>query len=160
MIDILNCAKGCLFGTGTQEGIDEQKVYNEISKQRKKAEKEAPKSRFKMKKTASWTKNATPAERYEALCRQFEKLDYNDFVRKYSADAKDVKEPSQAEENRIFTEMNKERSESRISRLVSIAGCTYRFIVTFTLECPSSSLTLLTSAPLLIQFVAKVWRRV
>ena len=37
MIDILNCAKGCLFGTGTQEGIDEQKVYNEISKQRKKA---------------------------------------------------------------------------------------------------------------------------
>lgn len=113
MIDILNCAKGCLFGTGTQEGIAEQKVYNEISKQRKKAEKEATKSRFKMKKTASWTKNATPAERYEALCRQFEKLDYNDFVRKYTADAKDVNEPSQAEENRIFTEMNKDSSESR-----------------------------------------------
>lgn len=35
MIDILNCGNGCLFGTGTQSGVDGQKVYAEMSRQRK-----------------------------------------------------------------------------------------------------------------------------
>lgn len=40
MIDILNCGSGCLFGTGTEDNIDGQKVYAEMSNQRRKAKQE------------------------------------------------------------------------------------------------------------------------
>ena len=40
MIDILNCGSGCLFGTGTEDNIDEQKVYAEMSNRRRKAKQE------------------------------------------------------------------------------------------------------------------------
>ena len=107
MIDILNCANGCLFGTGTQSGIDGQKVYAEMSRQRKIAKKEAKKSRFKVQKISSWTENASPQERYKALCRQFENLSLNDFVRNYTDRKIDVNTPSAAQQNEIFRDMNK-----------------------------------------------------
>lgn len=113
MIDILNCANGCLFGTGTQSGIDGQKVYAEMSRQRKIAKKEAKKSRFKVQKISSWTENASPQERYKALCRQFENLSLNDFVRNYTDRKIDVNTPSAAQQNEIFRDMNKITSEQQ-----------------------------------------------
>ena len=65
------------------------------------------KSRFKSAKVSSWTKNARPEDRYKALCKQFEKLDPNDFVRKYTAKKVEMKSPSEREQNEIFKDMNK-----------------------------------------------------
>ena len=113
MIDILNCANGCLFGTGTQSGIDGQKVYAEMSRQRKIAKTEAKKTRFKVQKISSWTENASPQERYKALCRQFENLSLNDFVRNYTDRKIDVNTPSAAQQNEIFRDMNKITSEQQ-----------------------------------------------
>lgn len=107
MIDILNCGSGCLFGTGTQPDIDEQKVYDEISNQRKNAKREVKRSRFKGTKISSWTKNAGPAERYKALCEQFKELDLNDFIRNYTEKKIEMKTPSAAEQSKIFKDMNK-----------------------------------------------------
>lgn len=107
MIDILNCGSGCLFGTGTQSGIDEQKIYDEMSKQRREAKQEVKKSKFKHIKASSWTKNVGPAERYKALCEQFAKLDLNDFIRKYTDRKIEIKIPSAVEQNEIFRKMNK-----------------------------------------------------
>lgn len=113
MIDILNCGSGCLFGTGTEDNIDEQKVYAEMSNRRRKAKQEEKKSRFKSAKVSSWTKNARPEDRYKALCKQFEKLDPNDFVRKYTAKKVEMKSPSEREQNEIFKDMNKNTAEQR-----------------------------------------------
>lgn len=113
MIDILNCGSGCLFGTGTQPGIDEQKVYDEISNQRRKAKNEVKRSRFRSGRISSWTENAGPAERYKALCEQFEKLDLNDFIRNYTSRKIELKNPSAAEQNEIFRKMNKTTADSQ-----------------------------------------------
>ena len=113
MIDILNCGSGCLFGTGTQSGIDEQRVYDEISNQRRKAKQEVKKSRFKIGKISSWTKNAGPEERYRALCKQFANLDLNDFIRKYTNKKIEMKIPSVAQQSEIFRNMNKNTLEEQ-----------------------------------------------
>lgn len=113
MIDILNCGNGCLFGTGTQSGVDGQKVYAEMSRQRKIAKTEAKKTRFKVQKISSWTENASPQERYKALCRQFENLNLNDFVRNYTDRKIDINTPSATQQNEIFRDMNKITSEQQ-----------------------------------------------
>ena len=84
-----------------------------MSNQRRKAKQEEKKSRFKSAKVSSWTKNARPEERYKALCKQFEKLDPNDFVRKYTAKKVEMKSPSEREQNEIFKDMNKNTAEQR-----------------------------------------------
>ena len=84
-----------------------------MSNQRRKAKQEVKKSRFKSARVSSWTKNASPEERYKALCKQFEKLDLNDFVRKYTDKKIEMKMPSEREQNEIFKEMNKNTAEQR-----------------------------------------------
>ena len=113
MVDILNCGSGCLFGTGTQSGIDEQRIYDEISKQRKIAKREVKRSIFKGGKISSWTKNAEPSERYNALCEQFKELELNDFIRKYTNKKIQMKTPSAAQQSEIFKDMNKTTAEDQ-----------------------------------------------
>lgn len=114
MIDILNCGEGCLFGTGTESGKDEQSVYGEMRHQRMVAKVDAGSSRFNRNKSVtSWTKQATPQERLQALNRQFEHLNFNDFVRKYSSKEVSVRIPSVAQEQEIFSQMGKDTLDSR-----------------------------------------------
>lgn len=115
MVDALNCARGCLYGTGVEAGKAEgdDTLMNLWSiRENSKA------------KTGTWGKNLTPAKRFAKLNAQFKKLRLEDFIRKYtdkSAKYK-LKEPSQAELMEIFTEMHK---TSEAQRCIDCSACGY-----------------------------------
>ena len=107
-VDALNCTNGCLYGTG----VDNRKTMDEdvfINIQNIKSD-----SKTDSKKSA-WSRNTSPEKRLAALNKQFASLKLEDFVRKYTDRSREctVKEPSNAELDRIFNDMNKDTHEKR-----------------------------------------------
>ena len=107
-IDALNCTNGCLYGPG----VDARKTMDEstfVSIQRIKE-----RSKTDTGKTA-WSRKLTPAKRLAELNKQFASLNLDDFVRKYTDRSKDCvyKEPSPAELNKIYSDMNKDTEDKR-----------------------------------------------
>lgn len=102
MVDALNCAQGCIYGTGVEEektkGDD---ILFELQKIR-----EASKTR---KAGSAWARGATPAKRLKNLNKQFAHLNLNDFIRKYTdkSAGNQVRVPSEREFDDIFKDMNK-----------------------------------------------------
>ncbi len=115
MVDALNCAQGCLYGTG----IEESKTHSDDNLMNLWKIKENSKS-----KKGAWGKNLTPKQRLAALNSQFKNLNLDDFIRKYTDKSASVslKEPSQAELNEIFNEMHKDTKEKRC---VDCSACGY-----------------------------------
>ncbi len=109
-IDALNCESGCLYGTGTDPKLhaSDDVLYN-ILNIREDVKK------FDKKDKSAWAKNLTPEKRLAALNKQFAKLNLNDYLRSYTdKSAKcSIKEPTNAELDRIFDSMNKNTEESR-----------------------------------------------
>ena len=107
-VDALNCTSGCLYGTGT-EARDDMREDVFMAIQKIKAD-----SKNNSKKSA-WGRELTPEKRLAALNKQFEKLNLNDFLRKYtdrSAQCK-VKTPSAKELDDIFRQLKKDTPEKR-----------------------------------------------
>lgn len=108
MIDILNCDRGCLYGTGieTEKNDSEENYYNlqEIREHCKKNSGESP-----------FSKELAPAERLEQFNRQFSVLDIRDFMRNYTDKSGSIslREPSKKELEDIFLSMNKKTWEQR-----------------------------------------------
>lgn len=107
-IDALNCTNGCLYGTG----VEARKTLNEdtfMAIQKIKAN-----SKNYSKKSA-WGRDLTPAKRLAALNKQFESLDLNDFVRKYTDRSAQCayKEPSESQIEAIFSDMNKNTEDKK-----------------------------------------------
>ena len=117
-VDALNCTNGCLYGTGVEarETMDENTF---ISIQRIKAD-----SKNDSKKSA-WGRKLTPEKRLAALNKQFADLNLDDFVRKYTDRSKncEIKQPTNAELEQIFTKMRKNTEEKRH---IDCACCGYR----------------------------------
>lgn len=107
-IDALNCANGCLYGTGTEEEKNrgEDTLY-EMLRIREAVKKEDGKG--------AWARSLTPAQRLEAFNKQFEALDLNDFLRSYTDRSASCahKEPSAGQLDKIYLEMNKRTHEQR-----------------------------------------------
>ena len=115
MVDALNCARGCLYGTGIEESKSEgdDNLMNlwkirEDSKAKK----------------GTWGKDLTPAKRFAKLNAQFKNLRLEDFIRKYSDKSAKykLKEPSQAEFMEIFKDMHK---NSEAKRCIDCSACGY-----------------------------------
>lgn len=107
-VDALNCAAGCLYGTGTEPKKNKtDDVLIEMMRIR-----ESCKSN---KKTTAWSRRLTPAQRLKKLNKQFAKLDLNDYLCSYTdkSDECDFAQPSQAELETIFNDMDKTTPESR-----------------------------------------------
>ena len=107
-IDALNCENGCISGTGTDPKITstDDPLYNihDIQEKVKKNTKKSP-----------WSRPLTPEKRLAALNKQFENLNLNDYLRKYTDRSKECKHkiPTESELDRVFKEMNKNDSASR-----------------------------------------------
>ncbi len=111
MVDILNCQKGCIRGTATDENIDDVDVELAINEMNKLVVNQArPKKNYK---NSPWNSALSMEKRWEYFCRQFQDLDINDFKRAYTNKKKDNKIPSEQELNAIFMEMKKDTKESR-----------------------------------------------
>lgn len=107
-IDALNCSSGCLYGTATEEekGKTEDTLY-EMLRIREASKHDKAKD--------AWARNMTPAQRLDALNKQFASLDLNDFLRGYTDRSAQCRHriPDRMQLDQIFREMKKVTEEQR-----------------------------------------------
>ena len=117
MVDALNCAQGCLYGTGIEpQKADNDDILYEI--QRIKA------SSKKKKAGSPWKEKSSHKQRLAALNHQFRQLDPNDFARKYSdlSAGNVIQRPDTKELEAIFQSLNKNTTEQR---RINCSACGY-----------------------------------
>ncbi|MCR5545338.1 MAG: 4Fe-4S binding protein [Lachnospiraceae bacterium] len=107
-VDALSCTNGCLYGPGTESraSLDES-VFTTIQKIKADSKNESKKS--------AWGRNIPPSKRIAALNKQFEFLDLNDFVRKYTDRSSECSYsiPTDAQLADIYNQMKKDTEEKR-----------------------------------------------
>ena len=111
MVDILNCQKGCIRGTATDEKIDDIDVELAINEMNKLVVNEAKPG--KNNKRNPWNSALSLEKRWEYFCEQFKELNIRDFSRAYTDKKVNIKTPSEKEMDAIFRELGKETKESR-----------------------------------------------
>ncbi|MBO5354134.1 MAG: 4Fe-4S binding protein [Lachnospiraceae bacterium] len=109
MVDILNCQKGCIRGTATDETIDDTDVELAINEMNKLVATEKEKRGVHN----PWNSTIPPEKRWEYFCEQFKALDIKDFARAYTNKKVIVKVPTIQEQSAIFRDMNKTTDESK-----------------------------------------------
>lgn len=116
MVDILNCSKGCIYGTATEPERNTDDVMLTLSGMRNIDDGQAPKKGGASRKNKNpWTELIPHEQRLKNLMYAFRELDVNDFVRKYTDRRVMIKEPSERELSDIFCSMDKmDQSERRI----------------------------------------------
>ena len=117
MVDILNCDRGCLYGTGIEESKNnsEENYYNI----------EKIKARSKKKRIFHpFSRLLSPKMRLFWLNRKFAKLNMNDFMRSYTDKSSlvSLKEPEPYDLNAIFNKMRKLTKEDRA---INCGACGY-----------------------------------
>lgn len=112
MVDILNCSKGCIYGTATDPKRNTDDVMLTLASMRDLKKREEKKQVFKKKKNP-WAQEISCKERLFNLMEAFKGLDLKDFIRKYEAKHIVIKEPTLAEQNKIFEDMEKMTPQSQ-----------------------------------------------
>lgn len=108
MVDILNCQKGCIRGTATDETIDDTDVELAINEMNKLVANKPDR-----KNKNPWNNTLSLEKRWEYFNNQFKKLNLNDFKRCYDNKNVNILNPSQSELEHIYLDMNKKSAESR-----------------------------------------------
>ena len=111
MVDILNCQKGCIRGTATDESIDDIDVELAINEMNKLVVNEQKPARHNSRNP--WNSALSLEKRWEYFCEQFKELDIHDFSRSYTNKHVKVKVPDEKEINAIFMDMGKVTKEAR-----------------------------------------------
>lgn len=96
MVDILNCGKGCIYGTATEPERNTDDVMLTLSKMREGQKKQTPQKK-----------------RLKKMMHAFRHLHLDDFIRTYSERRVEIKELDKRKENEIFESMNKLEAKSR-----------------------------------------------
>lgn len=114
-VDILNCQKGCLRGTGTEPELDHADILLAINEMHKTVSNTPEKKGLHAKHETKnpWNRTLSLEKRLEYYMEQFNELDINDFIRHYEDKSVYEKEPSQSDLENIYIEMNKTTEESR-----------------------------------------------
>ena len=106
-VDALNCGMGCLYGTAVEESkAKTDNALVEINRIQKES---------KNNGNSVWYDKLSPEQRLKKLNKQFEKLNLNDYLRKYTDRSKTCayKTPSASELDSIYRDMLKNTKESR-----------------------------------------------
>ncbi len=117
MVDILNCDKGCIYGTGVEPSklASEDTFYNiqRIKEQSKRSKSGHPFSR-----------RLSHKKRLKLLNKKFSGLKLKDFMRSYTDKSKSVSllHPKEPELDKIFNTMNK---LTREDRMINCGACGY-----------------------------------
>ena len=117
MVDALNCAKGCIYGTGVEEEKTKtDDILYEIQKIKEASKKNG--------RTNAWSRNLTPKQRLNRFYKQFKDLDINDFIRHYTDKSQGltIKQPNTSVLNDIFNEMEK---STETQRKINCSACGY-----------------------------------
>lgn len=117
MVDILNCERGCLYGTGieAERNYTEDNFYNLH---------EIRETSMKEDEGHAFSKKLSPAERLKHLNQQFAALDIRDFIRCYTDKSTTIslREPTKKALDEIYLRMNKKTQEQRN---ISCGACGY-----------------------------------
>ena len=114
MVDILNCAKGCIYGTATQPERNTDDVMLTLAKMRnKKQTAQQAKGIFGKKSTSPWDDRLTNEQRLKNLMDAFSQLRLDDFIRHYDNKKVDITEPSESTVKEIFASMKKDTHEEQ-----------------------------------------------
>lgn len=111
MVDILNCQKGCVRGTATDQKIDNIDVELAINEMNKLVVNEPKPARNDRRNP--WNSALSLEKRWEYFCEQFKELDIRDFSRSYTDKHIKIHFPNEQEVNAIFVDMRKTTKESR-----------------------------------------------
>ena len=123
MVDILNCAKGCICGTGTETNLEDEDIIMAVSAMRDMNKQDIQKSGLFSKKNKSpWTEEISYEQRLANLMSTFKDLKLEDFIRNYQAKNILIKEPSKQEFDQIFDSMYKHDANDRI---LNCGACGY-----------------------------------
>lgn len=124
MVDVLNCSKGCIYGTATDPEKNTDDVLLTLSKLRAMDKKSIQgKGPFKNKNKSPWSQQSTPQERLANLMEAFQELNLSDFIRKYDTSKQiRVKEPSASELNEIYHSMLK---DTPLKQNINCSACGY-----------------------------------
>lgn len=108
MVDILNCQKGCIRGTATDETIDDTDVELAINEMNRLVKNEKEKH-----SKNPWNSTLSLEKRWQLFCEQFKDLRIEDFSRQYTGKKVNIKQPSLQELDAIYNTLNKNTKESR-----------------------------------------------
>ena len=111
MVDILNCQKGCIRGTATDEKIDDIDVELAINEMNKLVVNEVKPG--KDNKRNPWNSALSLEKRWAYFCEQFKELNIRDFSRAYTDKKVSIRIPSEQEMDAIFRDLGKDTKESR-----------------------------------------------
>lgn len=109
LVDILNCAKGCIYGTATEKERNTEDVMLTLTKLR--SSKVAKASLFTQ--NSPWSDSISRKKRLKNLMRAFSGLKIEDFMRSYTNRKVEVKEPTSAQEAALFAELKKDSYEEQ-----------------------------------------------
>ncbi len=117
MVDALNCASGCIYGTAIEpeKAASEENMYT-LQEIRQKSKKSGKKQAF--------ARDLTPAKRLKKLNEQFAKLDIHDFMRSYTDHSRDVdvKVPDKEQLAQVFKQMDK---VTILDQKINCSACGY-----------------------------------
>lgn len=116
MVDILNCAKGCIYGTATEAERNTDDVMLTLAKMRStKVSNISDKTIFgkKVKSKSPWAESLSKEERLKNLMNEFSSLKIEDFMRKYTNCKVEIKEPTAQQEAQLYAEMKKDSYEEQ-----------------------------------------------
>ena len=114
MVDILNCAKGCIYGTATEPERNTDDVMLTLAKMRnRKTAAQTSKGLFGKKSTSPWDDSLTNEQRLKNLMDAFSGFKLEDFMRHYDNKKVAVKEPDESKVREIYFSMNKQDHEEQ-----------------------------------------------
>lgn len=116
-VDALNCAQGCLYGTGTEAA---KNATDDVLMEVMRIKQASKNNKFRH----TWSRKLSPAKRLKLLNRQFAKLNLEDYLCEYTdLSAKCAyKKPSEAELDAVYNDMGK---TTPMSRKINCSCCGY-----------------------------------
>lgn len=121
----MNCAEGCLRGTGTDESLDTIAIQSAINKMKDLVSDEPVKRKIFHKSGGvnPWNNTLSYEERWSAFDQQFSELNPEDFIRNYEDKSISISNPTPKEEDTIFDDLLKNTNEDRC---VDCSCCGYK----------------------------------
>lgn len=124
LVDVLNCGKGCIYGTATEPSRNTDDVLLTLGRMRDMNQQGTHRrGLFHRTDRNPWSDRLTPQERLANLMTAFKELNLSDFIRTYDTTKTiTIKEPSAEQLNQIFLDMGK---ETRAKQNMNCCACGY-----------------------------------